>query len=134
MGLLHQALQNAKFRNLRGINIMLATHSPFILSDIPHSNVLCLGENANGVEGTLGANIIELLGNSFFLSSVIGKVATQEIKRLIGLYQRAKNGEDMRTDFGNQKERFKYLLEYLADPYLKSLVQRRYEELKEICK
>ena len=134
MGLLHQALQNAKFRNLRGINIMLATHSPFILSDIPHSNVLCLGENANGVEGTLGANIIELLGNSFFLSSVIGKVATQEIKRLIGLYQRAKNGEDVRTTFGNQKERFKYLLEYLADPYLKSLVQRRYEELKEICK
>lgn len=134
MGLLHQALQNAKFRNLRGINIMLATHSPFILSDIPHSNVLCLGENANGVEGTLGANIIELLGNSFFLSSVIGMVATQEIKRLIGLYQRAKNGEDVRTDFGNQKERFKYLLEYLADPYLKSLVQRRYEELKEICK
>lgn len=134
MGLLHQALQNAKFRNLRGINIMLATHSPFILSDIPHSNVLCLGENANGVEGTLGANIIELLGNSFFLSSVIGKVATQEIKRLIGLYQRAKNGEDVRTDFGNQKERFKYLLEYLADPYLKSLAQRRYEELKEICK
>lgn len=134
MGLLHQALQNAKFRNLRGINIMLATHSPFILSDIPHSNVLCLGENANGVEGTLGANIIELLGNSFFLSSVIGNVATQEIKRLIGLYQRAKNGVDVRTDFGNQKERFKYLLEYLADPYLKSLVQRRYEELKEICK
>ena len=82
----------------------------------------------------MGANIIELLGNSFFLSSVIGKMATQEIKRIIGLYQRAKNGEDVRTDFGNQKERFKYLLEYLADPYLKSLVQRRYEELKEICK
>lgn len=134
MGLLHQALQNAKFRNLRGINIMLATHSPFILSDIPHSNVLCLGENANGVEGTLGANIIELLGNSFFLSSVIGKVATQELTKLVSLYQRAEDGEDVRSEFGNMKERFKYLLKYLADPYLKSLAQRRFDELKEFCK
>ena len=134
MGLLHQALKNAKFRNLRGINIMLATHSPFILSDIPHSNVLCLGENAHGVEGTLGANIIELLGNSFFLSSVIGKVATQELTKLVSLYQRAKDGEDVRSEFRNMKERFKYLLKYLADPYLKSLAQRRFDELKEFCK
>lgn len=134
MGLLHQALQNAKFRNLRGINIMLATHSPFILSDIPHSNVLCLGEDANGVKGTLGANIIELLGNSFFLSSVIGKVATQELTNLVSLYQRAEDGEDVRSEFGNMKERFKYLLKYLADPYLKSLAQRRFDELKEFRK
>lgn len=134
MGLLHQALQNAKFRNLRGINIILATHSPFILSDIPHSNVLCLGENAHEVEGTLGANIIELLGNSFFLSSVIGKVATRELIKLVSLYQRAKDGEDVKTDFGKHKMEFQYLLKYLADPYLKSLAHRRYEELKKICK
>ena len=134
MGLLHQALQNAKFRNLCGINIILATHSPFILSDIPHSNVLCLGENAHEVEGTLGANIIELLGNSFFLSSVIGKVATRELIKLVSLYQRAKDGEDVRTDFGKHKVEFQYLLKYLADPYLKSLAHRRYEELKKICK
>lgn len=44
MGLLLQALQNAHFKNLHGINIILATHSPFLLSDIPHSNVLCLGK------------------------------------------------------------------------------------------
>lgn len=37
MGLLLQALQNAHFKNLHGINIILATHSPFLLSDIPHS-------------------------------------------------------------------------------------------------
>lgn len=80
MGLLLQALQNAHFKNLHGINIILATHSPFLLSDIPHSNVLCLGENTMSVEGTLGANIIELLGNSFFLSSVIGNVASNEIR------------------------------------------------------
>ena len=90
MGLLLQALQNAHFKNLHGGNIILATHSPFLLSDIPHSNVLCLGENTMSVEGTLGANIIELLGNSFFLSSVIGNVASNEIREIVNLYQAAK--------------------------------------------
>lgn len=117
MGLLLQALQNAHFKNLHGINIILATHSPFLLSDIPHSNVLCLGENTMSVEGTLGANIIELLGNSFFLSSVIGNVASNEIREIVNLYQAAKREENITDRF--EKKRFKYVYKYIADSYLK---------------
>lgn len=124
MGLLLQALQNAHFKNLYGVNIILATHSPFLLSDIPHSNVLCLGEDTMNVEGTLGANIIELLGNSFFLSSVIGNVASREIQKIVNLYQTAKRKENITNAFKNKKERFKYVYKYVADPYLKDLVGR----------
>ena len=132
MGLLQQALQNAHFTNLRGINIMLVTHSPFILSDIPHSNVLCMGEKSQMVQGTLGANIIELLGNSFFLSSVIGNVVTNELKLLIQMHDRMRNKEKIRTsEFSILNERFKYLQRYISEPYLQEMSKRMYNELVE---
>ena len=132
MGLLQQALQNAHFTNLRGVNIMLVTHSPFILSDIPHSNVLCMGEKSQMVQGTLGANIIELLGNSFFLSSVIGNVVTNELKLLIQMHDRMRNKEKIRTsEFSILNERFKYLQRYISEPYLQEMSKRMYNELVE---
>lgn len=131
MGLLLQALQNAHFKNLHGINIILATHSPFLLSDIPHSNVLCLGENTMSVEGTLGANIIELLGNSFFLSSVIGNVASNEIREIVNLYQAAKREENITDRFEKKKKRFKYVYKYIADSYLKKMVGRMFDYMED---
>lgn len=134
MGLLLQALQNAHFKNLYGVNIILATHSPFLLSDIPHSNVLCLGEDTMNVKGTLGANIIELLGDSFFLSSVIGNVASREIQKIVNLYQVAKREEDITNTFKKNKERFKYVYKYVADPYLKDLVGRMLDYMEDYIK
>lgn len=134
MGLLLQALENAHFKNLRGINIMMATHSPFLLSDIPHSNVLCLGEETMTVTDTFGANIIELLGNSFFLSSIIGNVAAKEVKDIVLLYNKAKQHEDIKDIFERKKTRFKYVEKYISDPYLKSLVTRIIDDLIKYCK
>ena len=134
VGLLLQALQNAHFKNLYGVNIILATHSPFLLSDIPHSNVLCLGEDTMNVKGTLGANIIELLGDSFFLSSVIGNVASREIQKIVNLYQAAKREKDITNTFKKNKERFKYVYKYVADPYLKDLVGRMLDYMEDYIK
>ena len=54
------------------INVILATHSPFILSDIPDSNILFL-ENGDlpqkSIKGTFCGNVCELLEQSFFLQS-----------------------------------------------------------------
>jgi hypothetical protein len=64
----------------------MVTHSPFILSDIPKSNVLFL-ENGKPVdpmqENTFGANIHSLLKNGFFLSGMpMGDFAKQKINAL----------------------------------------------------
>ncbi|OAV65548.1 putative ATP-binding protein involved in virulence [Bacteroidales bacterium Barb4] len=53
-------------------NIIMATHSPFILSDIPKCNVLFLKEGKQCdemQEDTFGANIHSLLQNAFFLNN-----------------------------------------------------------------
>lgn len=67
--LLLHAIRCVKFRHLKGIHILFATHSPFILSDIPSDHVLALGRRNEKDKGesikTFGANIMEMLSNTF---------------------------------------------------------------------
>lgn len=74
-------------KNIEGINITFITHSPFILSDIPTSNILKLinGEQKNeGFEKTFGSNIYDLLANDFFMNNgFIGKYAMHKIKEIL---------------------------------------------------
>lgn len=55
------------------VNILMSTHSPFVLSDIPQSNVLYIDKGKDvGCEmdiNTFAANVNELLNKSFFLSN-----------------------------------------------------------------
>lgn len=73
-------------RKIRSVNIMIATHSPFILSDVLTENTLYL---ADGVfvkvdKQTFGANYYDMLRSSFFFTeSPIGDVASKAIKRWI---------------------------------------------------
>lgn len=66
------SIEQMNLNNIKGINIMLITHSPYVLSDIPKSNVLALRKEYNEKEvdlKTFGANIHDMLKDSFFLSN-----------------------------------------------------------------
>ncbi len=70
------------------INIIIVTHSPFVLSDIPKGNILYLDEGKNVTEekklDTFGANVNELLCQSFFLDGgFMGELAKKRIKSLV---------------------------------------------------
>lgn len=69
------------------MHIILTTHSPFILSDIPNECILYLkdGEkHKSEKKQTFGANILELLHQSFFMKDgFTGEFARQKINRLV---------------------------------------------------
>lgn len=72
-----------------GINICIATHSPFVLSDIPKDNILFLekGEPLLNEKSkkfkTFGANIFDILQSPFFMKDgFIGKFAWEKITRI----------------------------------------------------
>lgn len=74
------------FISIRGINVILVTHSPFVLSDIPASNILALKKDGTVIEGirSFGSNIHDMLKESFFLQSGwIGDFAKDHIRRII---------------------------------------------------
>ncbi|SDF77662.1 AAA ATPase domain-containing protein [Pedobacter terrae] len=75
------------------VQIILTTHSPFIVSDLPKQNLVFLRKDDSGNCGlpsdeiqteTLGANIHELFTNSFFLQDgLMGEHAREYIQGLI---------------------------------------------------
>lgn len=73
-----------KFFSDNKVQLFLSTHSPFVLSDLPKENIILLEKGETGcqlvdldkVPQTFGANIHELLANSFFMNEgIIGKFA-----------------------------------------------------------
>lgn len=70
------------------VNLMLVTHSPFILSDIPKQNILYLEKGVcvnDQIEiNPYAANVNDILHQSFFLKdSFIGELALKRIQKLM---------------------------------------------------
>lgn len=128
-------LKSVQFSNIRGINIMMVTHSPFVLSDIPDSNVLCLGEGDMLVTKTLGGNIMEMLSSSFFMENSIGDAIKDEISRIVLMYNNAvREGRDIKDDYLNRKARMRYITDNLGDEFLKRMIERMIDEISEKVK
>lgn len=72
-------------KEIKSINIIMATHSPFILSDIPDINVLFMesGISKDAIMETFGGNIHSLYKHSFFIDDMpIGEFAKTKILNL----------------------------------------------------
>ncbi|MBQ2348042.1 MAG: AAA family ATPase, partial [Clostridia bacterium] len=76
---------------LNSIQLILTTHSPLLLGDIPPNNVIYLKENTNNIN-TFGQNIHTILKDSFFLKNGIGAFAADKINRTAKIlkYQKKK--------------------------------------------
>ncbi len=82
-------LTGTVFKSASSIQIILATHSPIMLSDIPKQNTIFLKKEDDKVTvvdesaETFAANIYSLFKNSFFIdNSMIGSFAERELKTL----------------------------------------------------
>ena len=108
-------------------NILIATHSPFILSDIPQSNILYLEDGkmvmSEGIKNPFAANICDILYQSFFLKQgFVGEYARKKIKRMI---ERLLPGGYFLDD---SEAEYHLLMELIGDPFLKMQLQQLYED------
>ncbi|PEN50363.1 hypothetical protein COM25_18135 [Bacillus wiedmannii] len=115
------------------IQVILTTHSPFVLSDIPNTNVTFLSEEFkighNFIEGldgsprTFAANISELLSNSFFIKEgLIGKFAKERINNCIRWLLTASPSEV----FEKRKQLLKFI-DLIGEPILRNKVHDIYQ-------
>ena len=74
-------------RKIRSIHILIATHSPFLLSDILRENTLYMREgkpDQNDKPQTFGANLYDMMKSSFFLeANAMGAVSSNKIEKMI---------------------------------------------------
>lgn len=108
-------------------NILIATHSPFVLSDIPQSNILYLEDGKmvmpEGIKNPFAANICDILYQSFFLKQgFVGEFARKKIKHII---ERLLPGDYFLDD---SEAEYHLLMELIGDPFLKMQLQQLYED------
>ncbi|MFA0960310.1 AAA family ATPase [Roseivirga sp. BDSF3-8] len=119
---------------IKYINILFSTHSPFVLSDIPSTNILRLKEGRSESETdkskTFGANIYSLLKDSFFLDAYIGKHARLEIQKLINTLRDKppKDNSDLKIDekLDESSELLKERIEMIGEPFLREKLSEMY--------
>lgn len=117
------SLATMTFMSLRGLNIIIITHSPFVLSDIPACNILALDENGSPQSGlrSLGANIHEMLKDSFFLKNgTIGDFAQWHINQIIKQLDDNKKQVD--------KEKLQRMIMLIDEPVIKLTLLEQYKK------
>lgn len=114
-------LNNLKFNEFHTFNIFLITHSPFILSDIPKSNVLFMQtdedkENIKKIPThTFAQNIGDMMYSSFFMEKTIGEFAESKLKELIR-FKQGKNSSMLQSEADA-------ILKSIGDPVIRSLIE-----------
>ena len=142
------ALRNLDLQHIEGVNIQLVTHSPFVLSDIPATNMLCLSsddEEEKPFGNTFAANIHDLFNNRFILLDTIGELAKIEILELVNLYDRHARkwrnadeqgverllDQDLFEELKSKRSKYEYLARIVGDEYLQGELKGMLGELDE---
>ena len=105
-------------------NVFILTHSPFILSDIPKTNVMYMQDGRMKKEShqeTFGQNIGALLYDSFFLNCFVGEFAKEKINQILDEFDK-----NRKMDEGE----FEKKIEILGDEFLRVQMKKYFENKK----
>ena len=121
-----------RLSNQPKIQVIFASHSPILLSDIPESNVIFLKKGKNGcvevvaskeIGHTFGANIYSLYKNSFFMDEgLMGKFATEKIKNIFVKLKMAIDGKQSIDEA--EKQGILKVINYIGEPLIKEQLLR----------
>ena len=133
-----ERVKSNKNNGIASINVCILTHSPFILSDIPASNVLRLedGEIQSEQSQTFGANIHELLTNSFFMDSTTGAFAEVKIREIIEFHYKVKLANEielkiLKTEYSEKKEYFNFITNNVGEELIKGVLENHIEFIED---
>lgn len=115
------------------IQIVAASHSPFLVSDLPKSMINFLDKDAQGScivvdamayqKQTFGANIHTLYSDSFFMNNTLmGKFAKAKIDRLIAVINKDREFDEHEYP---DWETVQKTVDLIGEPILRGLLQRQ---------
>lgn len=110
-------------------NIVITTHSPFILSDVSKYNIEYLQKNKENTtleKETFAGNIGEMFNEAFFMTSTIGKYSEELIKEIIRYIDKGKSKSAIIKD----DETCKKIINTVGDRILRFLLLDKFENRK----
>lgn len=145
---LHPSLQQEYIRGLyrfvntyyadKKVSIILSTHSPLLLSDIPKQNIIFMKRDDSGVcrivkknsdeyeqiPETFGANIISLYCNSFFLEEGSIGLFAKDVMKYVFRYLKSEER------YWGDNNNIGGLIEIFGEPVLKQHAEEKYRRLR----
>jgi predicted ATP-binding protein involved in virulence len=128
----------------KDISIVIATHSPFLLSDLSKENVIFLEKNEETGEcinatGTVninpfGANIHTLLSHGFFMQDgLMGEFAKEKINAIKEFYEKVKKSKNPKEkylkEYNKNINNFKNIQKIIGEPFLQTVIGNYLDEL-----
>ena len=135
IGRLIKAIVDLGLNKEYSFNILLATHSPFILSDIHKQNILYLREGKDVSEkievNPFCANVNDILDQSFFMENGFsGEFATGKVQDLIKFLNSKSKRSKSGWTFDNAEC---FIKNIVGDPIIQSALLAMYNQKRQKC-
>lgn len=126
-------------KGYKNYQIVLTTHSPFIISDIPKQNLIALQKDKNTGKSlhilleefpeTFASNIHTLLSNEFFMEDTIGEFAKQKMTEIIDRLMRiiSKKVHLEQENLEQEKMYIKRWIERVGEPIIKNEISQLFK-------
>ncbi len=128
------ALENLE--HVCDIQLILSTHSSYLLSDIIPSNVFLLDRVGDerqlsvqrmdkmNTNSCFGANIYDLMKNQFFMENTVGEFATKKLNNL------AKEIEGLNRGNEENIEDIEYFVDQIGETVIRKILKKKLEDRK----
>lgn len=112
-------------------HLIITSHSPIVISDLPRENIIFLDKNASGecvvkepkdMDRTFGANIHSLYRSSFFMNGLMGKFAEGKIEKVL---------KDLRGDGEIEEKRkteIRFIIGQVGEPLVREMLLKQYNQ------
>ena len=133
-----------KSYNTKKLNIIITTHSPFILSDVTNEYIEYLDKSdTNGflkdksqIHNTFAGNILQMFANNFFLDSTMGKYSKEILKEIISFLSNEKISQPFIVFASDMSEtdklnKCKQIINSVGDDILRRILQEKLERFKQ---
>lgn len=102
--------------------VLLSSHSPFVVSDLPAACVNIVGAPAQAPAGerTFGANLLELLVSPLFMDRTTGEFAVDKVRQWLADIEAAQNRQAL--------ERIRPLFDLVGDKLMRNYLHLKWNE------
>lgn len=117
----------------KNIQIILTSHTPFIVGDLPEKNILFLeeGNTRKIITKTFGSNIYDLFKDNFLLESCFGEFSRKKIKKVIDLLTKNKEDKYNTEEIEKNITEIEFIIDSIGEPLIKNKLEKMYNEYKE---
>ncbi|MGX5556672.1 AAA family ATPase [Bacillus cereus] len=129
---------NVMFKNCK-VQVIITTHSPMMLSDVPKSNVIYLKKSTNDSikehSETFGQNVYTLFKDAFFIEQTVGEFSNriiQEVGSALNELVQAEIHDKMESNDFIDLKYYEYITGIIGEKVIRQSFEAKLQQLREV--